>query len=265
MLERMTERRTEMIFDTDAHMSPYRNFDRSINAEELLEIMAKAGIDRSLCWLLPQEVTDVSESNRYIYDSARKYSQLVPFGWANVREGVDKAVRDAEQCISEFGFKGVKLNGAQNEYPIDSLEAMTVIETIARLGGFVAFHIGIDSPDFTNPKRAGVVAARFPEMPVMMVHMGGAGDGTKDCADDVIAVAKEHSNMMLVGSAIRISRVEKAIEELGPERVMFGSDAPFFDAKTCVENYRNMLQKFDAKTAEQVMSGNALKLFGFSG
>lgn len=253
-----------MIFDTDAHMSPYRNFDRAINAEELVEILAKAGIDRSLSWLLPQEVTDVSESNRYIYDSAKKYSQLVPFGWANVKEGKDKAVSDAKQCISEFGFPGVKLNGAQNEYEIDSPEALAVIETIARLGGIVAFHIGIDSPDYTNPIRAGRVAERFPETPIMMVHMGGAGDGTRDCADDVIAVAQKHPNMMLVGSAIRISRVEKAIDILGPTRVMFGSDVPFFDAKTCVENYRTMLKKYDENTASLVLSGNAMRLFGFT-
>ena len=253
-----------MIFDTDAHMSPYRNFDKSINAEELVENMNRAGIDRSLCWLLPQEVTDVSESNRYIYDSAKRFPQLVPFGWANIREGLAKALRDAEQCLDEFGFSGVKLNGAQNEYEIDSPAAMAVCERIAALGGIIAFHIGVDSPDFTNPVRAGRVAERFPSTPIMMVHMGGAGDGSTDRADDVIAVAKKHPNMMLVGSAIKIGRVEKAIVELGPERVMFGSDAPFFDAVASVENYRTMLKKFDETTAERVMSGNAMRLFGLA-
>ncbi len=253
-----------MIFDTDAHMSPYRNFEKSINAEELVENMARAGIDRSLCWLLPQGVTDVTESNRYIYESTRRYSQLVPFGWANIREGTEKAIRDAEQCLGEFGCVGVKLNGAQNEYAIDSAPALAVCERIAALGGVIAFHIGVDSPDFTNPLRAGHVADRFPETPVMMVHMGGAGDGTSDCADAVIAVAKQHPNMMLVGSAIRIGRVEQAIRDLGPDRVMFGSDAPFFDAKKCVEDYRAMLARFDAGTAEKVLSGNAGRLFGMA-
>jgi predicted TIM-barrel fold metal-dependent hydrolase len=96
-----------------------------------------------------------------------------------------------------------------------------------------------------------------------MVHMGGAGDGSKDCSEDVIAVAKRHPNMILVGSAIRIGKVENAIDILGPTRVMFGSDAPFFDAQTCVSNYRTMLKKYDENAANLVFGGNAQQLFGF--
>jgi predicted TIM-barrel fold metal-dependent hydrolase len=70
----------------------------------------------------------------------------MPFGWVNVREGLENAKKDAEQCLSEFGFPGVKLNGAQNEYQIDSPKAMAVIERIAAHDGIVAFHIGVDSP-----------------------------------------------------------------------------------------------------------------------
>ena len=79
------------IFDADTHMSPYRNFEKSINAGEWEARMEKAGIDRALAWLLPQGVTDVSASNAYIYEEAKKNKRILPFGWANVREGIDKA------------------------------------------------------------------------------------------------------------------------------------------------------------------------------
>lgn len=248
-----------MIFDADTHMSPYNNFDRSIDVRQWAELIDKAGVDKALCWLLPQGVDDVSESNRYLYKNSKKYAKMLPFGWANVREGLDKAIFDTRQCIEEFGFAGVKLNGAQNAYNIDGPEAMKVAEQIAKLNGIIAFHIGVDQPDFTNPRRAAYVAKAFPEMPVLMVHMGGAG--SPDCSDLVIEVAKENPNMTLIGSAIDSSKVENAIKELGSNRVMFGSDIPFADLNQCISNYHNMLSAFDEKTAQDVLWNNAVRLF----
>lgn len=248
-----------MIFDADTHMSPYKNFDKSIDAAQWSELIDEAGVDKALCWLLPQGVDDVSESNKYLYENSKKYVKMLPFGWANVREGLDKAIFDARQCVEEFGFVGVKLNGAQNAYNIDGPEAMKVAEEIAKLNGIIAFHIGADEPDFTNPKRAANVARAFPEMPVIMVHMGGAG--SPDCSDLVIEVAKENPNMTLVGSAINASKVGNAIKALGSTRVMFGSDIPFASLSQCISSYHKMLTAFDEKTAQDVLWNNAVNLF----
>ena len=95
--------------------------------------------------------------------------------------------------------------------------------------------------------------------------MGGVGDGTIDYADDVIAAALAHPNMILTGSAIAIGRVEKAIDILGPERVMYGSDAPFSSVTRCLGEYRTMLEKYDENSRDLVMGGNAQRLFGYAG
>lgn len=249
-----------MIFDADTHMSPYRNFDLSIGAKEWEENMIVAGVDKALAWLLPQGVTDVSESNRYLYEQAKINPRILPFGWANVNEGLEKALKDAEQCILEFGFKGVKLNGAQNEYYIDGPDAMAVCKRIASLGGIIAFHIGVDEPNFTDPKRAANVAKECPNTTILMIHMGGAG--TPDRSDEVIAIAKENPNMYLIGSAINASKVANGIRELGPERVLFGTDTPFYSATEVLESYYKMLEEFDEKTKELILFGNAKRLFG---
>lgn len=168
----------------------------------------------------------MSESNRYVYEQSRLYPRFVPFGWANVMEGEEKAIADAKKCLEEFGFVGVKFNGAQNGYPIDSLSALRVCEQIAKRNGIIAFHIGFDEPNLTSPFRAAVVAREFPETPIVMVHMGGASKTRENASRAVIDVAKLCPNMMLVGSAIEAECVKTAIDELGPERVMFGNDAP---------------------------------------
>lgn len=248
-----------MIFDADTHLSPYKNFDRSIDAARWMELIDAAGVDRALCWLLPQGVTDVSESNHYLYENSKKYPKMLPFGWANPREGLEKARAEVRRCLEEYGFPGVKLNGAQNAYPIDSPAAMKLAEEIAGRGGIIAFHIGADAPVFTHPKRAEKVAKAFPATPVLMVHMGGAG--RPDCSDLVINVAQENPNMILVGSAIEVGKVEKAIRSLGGKRVMFGSDLPFASLPECLGNYQRMLSAFPAETARDVLWENAVRLF----
>lgn len=248
-----------MIFDADTHMSPYKNFEGSIDAAQWAVNMDAAGIDRALCWLLPQGVEDVSESNRYLYSSSKKYAKMLPFGWANIREGIDKALFDAQQCIEEFGFCGVKLNGAQNEYPIDSLDAMRVAGEVARLGGILAYHIGADAPDYTSPERAAKVAKAFPGMKILMVHMGGAG--LPDCSEAVIEVAQQNPNMVLIGSAIAPEKVARAIRTLGSERVMFGSDLPFADPGKCLLGYAEMLKGFEKHDADNVLWNTAARVF----
>ncbi|WP_283229980.1 amidohydrolase family protein [Fusibacillus kribbianus] len=248
------------VLDADTHMSPYKNFDGSIGAEQWEKIMEAAGIDKALVWLLPQGVEDVSESNAYIYEASRVNSRMVPFGWANIGEGVEKAKEDARKCLEEYGFCGVKLNGAQNEYYIDSPEAMEVIDVIARLGGMLAFHIGADYPEFTDPRRAAAAASRYPEMPILMVHMGGAGE--PDVSDRVIETAKDYSNMYLIGSAIGVDKVKRAIDLLGADRVLFGSDTPFYNVEKVKAAYLEMLSAYGEETTEKVMGLNAKRLFG---
>ena len=250
-----------MIFDADTHMSPYRNFPDAISAPELNDRLAAAGVDKAVCWLLPQGVDDVSESNRYIYDNCKQMPRFVPFGWANVMEGEDKAVRDAITCLDEYGFRGVKINGAQNYYPIDSLAAMHVCEEIAKRKGVIAFHIGFDEPLMTSPFRAATVASAFPETPILMIHMGGASATEENASRTVIDVAKLCPNMYLIGSAIQAECVKTALDELGAHRVMFGSDVPFRDPLACIRDYDEMLQGADAQTRKQVMYQTAYDLF----
>ena len=249
-----------MIFDCDTHLSPYRNFDGAIDAAGLDDMLASAGIDRSLIWLMPQGVDDVSESNRYVYDSAKQYPRFFPFGWSNVREGLEKALYDAKMCLSDYGFKGVKLNGAQNDYHIDCPEAMKVCEYISKEKGIIAFHIGADFPDNTSAARASNVAKAFPETTILMIHMGGAGE--PDFAREVIDAAKIYKNMMLVGSYVNIEHVKAAIDELGAERVIYGSDAPFSEPIGVLKQYDTMLSGYDQEVKEAVMYKNAFRIFG---
>lgn len=248
-----------MIIDADTHISPIRG-DNRITAEKLVFIMDEAGVDKAVTWLQPE--CNVSESNKYIYESKKRYpDRILGFGWANPKEGVQVAIENVKRCVHDYGFFGVKLNGAQNNFYIDDEElAFPVIEEIAKTGKIIAFHVGADFPDRTHPKRVAKIADKYPENKILMVHMGGAG--TPDLSDEAIKVAKKYPNIYLIGSNISSEPILKAVHTLGANRVCFGSDTPFLFMANEVKRY-NVLLNGEVKDAEKkmIMGGNIAKLF----
>lgn len=78
------------IFDADTHVSPYSNFDKSINACQWEERMERAGVAHAIVWLLPQGVVDVTESNRYIGREAQKTREWFPLAGPIYGKGLKK-------------------------------------------------------------------------------------------------------------------------------------------------------------------------------
>jgi predicted TIM-barrel fold metal-dependent hydrolase len=254
-----------MIIDADTHISPTSEGGISITTDELLRRMDRAGVDKAVVWLQPPYLRHIDAANRYVYEASRAHpDRLLPFGWADPNLGVDKACEMVHRCVEEYGFYGIKLNGAQNNFYIDHPEtSLPVIETIAATGRHIAFHIGTDAYEATHPFRLGKIAAMFPNMHIFMVHIGGVGFA--DLSNAAIEVMQQHPNITGIGSAIRAPHILKAVKTVGAQRVCFGSDTPFELMHVEVAKYRALLQ--DEVTSEEygaIMSDNIRRLFGLS-
>ena len=248
-----------MIVDADVHISPYREGNR-ISAEEAILRMDRSGVARALCWLQPPYRREIAESNAYVHKAARQWpDRIIGFGWANPMLGVQQARDDARRCIEEYGLAGVKLNGAQDGYLIDDPKlALPVIETIAEVGAVLAFHVGADAFENTHPFRVAKIAAAFPRLRILMVHMGGVGHA--DLTRSAIEFAGRHANLFLIGSAARSGAILSAIAALGPRRVCFGSDTPFEPMHVEVARYQALLGDLPEVDRGQVMGRNILRI-----
>lgn len=248
-----------MVFDADIHLSLTEK--NGLTADAALKAMDKAEIDIANIWLQPPYMRDIKDANRYIYESAKKHpDRFHATGWVDPNFGLEAAMEMLNRCICDYGMKSIKFNGAQNVFRIDSEEIFPIYQKIFESGCALAFHIGADFYDFTHPTRALKVAKAYPDMDIMLVHMGGAG--TPDLSDASIDVALECSNVMLTGSAISYLSICNAIRRLGPERVCFGSDAPFAMVHVERAAYEAFLPDItDTKGREAIMYKNALKFY----
>jgi predicted TIM-barrel fold metal-dependent hydrolase len=246
------------IIDADTHIAPTGG---EFTLEEHLKRMERAGVDKTLTWLRPDyRGEEIEGHNRYVYDAMRQYpDKILGFGWADPTVSVEHAKHMVKVCTEEYGLYGVKLNGAQNDYTIDDPQlALPVIDAIAKAGTILAFHIGPDAYERTHPLRARKIALLYPELPILMVHMGMTN---WDMNRAVVEVAQECPNMTLIGSATDDKAILYAIKVLGATRVCFGSDAPFRRPHIVKAMYNALLEDDVTVTeAELVMGGNIARL-----
>jgi uncharacterized protein len=251
-----------MIIDADVHISPTPQGGNSISSDELLRRMDRCGVEKAVTWLQPPYIrSEIDQGNAYVHQAMRQHpDRILGFGWADPNLGVDRAIDDVRRAVEEYGFFGVKLNGAQNDYRIDDPElAMPVIERIAAAGIVLALHVGADAFDQTHPSRVATIARAFPELRILVVHMGGAA--FHDLSAAAITVARDHPNLTLIGSAVRAIPILAAIRTLGAGRVCFGSDTPFELMHVELAKYDALLEgEIPPEEREQVLGGTIARV-----
>lgn len=257
----MVDQKRMPIVDADCHISSHKFDGLAMTADELLANMDRAGVDKALIWLKPPYNKDIEPENQAIFDAYSAHrDRFLGFGWTNPRLGFDYARDTVTKCFEEYGFLGIKFNGAQDDYVIDDESVLPLIEHAAGFGKPIAFHVGIDFPENTHPYRLGRIAQMFPETQFILIHIGGAGFPALDRSS--IEVAKANPNVTLIGSAIHERAIMDAIRAVGPRRVCFGSDMPFFFMHTRLALYRALLRDTAEQDIANIMGGNILRLVG---
>lgn len=254
---------------------------RAMSAEQLVAEMDSCGVDVSLCWQNPAatrycgdrtaDFEALLDSNRYIYESCQSYPQrLVPGGWTDPKAlGVEKAKELVELCVKQFGFSIVKLNPAQNGYPIDSPPVIEVTDLIVSLGATPAFHYGADT-EFTPASGLEALAQRHETHPIIAVHMGGGGAGyveSEQLYHDTRALGLRCPNLHFPLSARRETHTLSDLIAFQAEgepyalNLSCASDAPYGLQAWNFGGYREIFRAARTESMGRTAYPDALRLF----
>jgi predicted TIM-barrel fold metal-dependent hydrolase len=271
---------------------------RPLLSQNLVAKMNQAGVDVALCWQNPavlpygddpdDNAARLTASNERIAKLAQEHPQrVIPAGWTDPKAlGTGNAITLARRCVEDFAMPVVKMNPAQNQYPIDDPMVVAVVDAIVELGAVPAFHFGADTP-YTPATGLERVAQRHPAHPVIGVHMGGGGGHFVEAEPNYQAareIGLRNPNIFYVLSAKRDPHIESALityAAAGPpfdRNLAAGSDAPYGDMVWHFGAFRALFAAlgngrdygdprlaanpslFDATTVARFMGGNLVEL-----
>jgi len=167
----------------------------------------------------------------------------------------EKAVRaEIERCVAR-GFRGLKLEIANNARDA----CMHPLMTAARQHGLVVLQHAWSMTKIrqrrfhTDPEDVATLARRHPDVRIIMAHLTGCGVrgvlAVKDCLNVFVDTS---------GAAPEAGIVEYAVEQLGAERVLYGSDVPIRDFGVAIARITG--SRLDAATKRQILHDNARAL-----
>jgi uncharacterized protein len=175
------------------------------------------------------------------------------FGFARMHPWYgQEAVDWLEHAITELGFKGLKLHPVSTLAHPASEDTKRLIEKAAEHAAPTLFHCG-DEP-MTTPLEIAEVASACPEAVIILGHMGGYLH-----VDEALEVAERYPNIFLETSAMPYpDKIREAVERIGAERVIYGSDGPVCSPRIEVEKVR--LAGLDARAERLVLGENMQRL-----
>ncbi|MDQ0392487.1 amidohydrolase family protein [Labrys monachus] len=147
--------------------------------------------------------------------------RLIPYCAVNPWQ--PDAAAEVRRCVRDWGFKGLKLHPTLNGYHLaDPGLVNPLFEEAGDLGIPIIVHGASDL--YNAPPEFAEMARRFPKVKLLMAHMGFFW-----AVDQAIAYAKELPNLYLETSRAPIFEITTAVRELGPGKVIWGTDSPFVD------------------------------------
>jgi predicted TIM-barrel fold metal-dependent hydrolase len=239
-----------LVIDAHNHIG-----DRHAATQTGAELVAKldvAGVEQAV--ILP--FVEGTIDNDVIDREAKAFpDRLIPFCSVNPWDR-GAAVETIRHCVEDQGMKGIKLHPTLHGYRLSDHGLVDPIFSAARdLGVVVTSHGASDL--YNTPHEFGEMARTFPEVTLWMVHMGFFW-----MVDFAIEMAGRYPNLYLDTSRAPVFEIAQAVREIGPEKVLWGTDSPYVDYEW---EFRKMSRVADSQEAyELVVGGNVARILGIT-
>lgn len=248
-----------MIIDAHVHMGRLNQF--AAEADELVRVADRAGIDRLFVSHFTAITYDMHEGNRAVYEAMQRHpDRFIGYAAIPTPHWGELALAEVKRCVHEYGFRGLKiysqagrLGGYETLFSINRPSMVPLVALAADLGLPMLAHC--------TPEEAVALTAQVPHAKFIMAHTG-CQPGANGDWNKAIQWAKPVPNIYLdlTASTIDTGMVEAAVEAVGAERVIFGSDMPLLDPYVQIAKVRaaNITEAQKAL----ILGGNIARLIG---
>lgn len=165
---------------------------------------------------------------------------------------VQEALRELEYCRKELGFIWVgELCNYMIPFDYKAKEFELLVEQVQKLRMILALHTEGEEMDY--------IASKFPDATIVFAHFGD--DHEYNNIFKRIDLVASNPNYYLDTSGYghdRMGILEYAVNTIGPDRILFGSDFSINDPSTVLARIKNAYISDEEK--QKILSGNLRKL-----
>jgi len=246
------------LYDCHSHHGRYFHFPiLDGDTDGILRGLDAAGIAGTVVTSLQSMVEDPGPGNRAVLEMVRAHPDRF-LGYVTLNPHYrEETLRDLEVYAEAPEFVGAKVHQHISACRSNDRLWDPVYEAAEKRGWILLSHVwGTE-----EVRRCSETLERFPNLILLLGHGGGEHDGYAAA----IGLAKQCPTVYLdpANSQTREGVYEWMVEELGPERIMFGTDIPFLDAMGAAAWVLGA--EIDDEAKRLILGGNLLRLLGDRG
>jgi uncharacterized protein len=229
------------------------------NMPEFVAYLDKCGVRRGVISSArsntAQKPEDYREGNREVAKYAERYKSRFRGACVITPVRIDEALREIEECHRQLGFVWLgEFCNYMTGYKYDTPEWAEVMQLATKLRLVVQIH--------TNTREMQYLADKFPDTTIVFPHFGAARD---DIFERISIVARhKNAHIDVSGSGIeRVGILERAVKEIGSDRVLYGSDFTINEPSGVIARVRNAF--LTAQDRENILYRNVERLIAQAG
>lgn len=244
------------VFDCHGHIGTHPDFPEcKADPASMLEVMDLLNIERLAVTSTLACYSDCPRGNAEV-DAVLRQSPDRFFGYITVNPNPPgEALAELEKWSHFHEPPLIKLHPGLHKYPVHGPHYQPIWKYADDTGAVVLVHTWDSDPN-CGPLLLLPIAQAHPRARILLGHAGVTWRGYLQA----IAAAEAAPNLFLdlAGSQHHRLILEKCVERLGPERILFGSDMPFLEPAMTLAHVLTAHISDDAK--ERILHANFLSL-----
>jgi uncharacterized protein len=226
---------------------------------DLLRSMDSLGINQALACPFKPVSYNLDQANRDLATAIHRYSDRL-LGAARIDPWQPGAAECLCRALETLDLRALYLNPWEEHFRAD-LDLLDPLMDVAQ-AHHVPVLVATGYPWLSEALQVKKLADRWPALPVIMSNGGQINISGLGQADVTLAMRQSSNLYMDTAGVYRQDFIEETATDIGGQRVLFGSGAPYFDQRYEVK--RVLYAKVDFASCQAMQSGNALRILGLS-
>lgn len=258
-----------MIIDVHAHVFPNMLAEKAAvnigkfygirmkyngTVDALLNEGTEAGVNKFVIHSVATTPSQIDSINSFIVRTVQANPDRF-IGFATLHPDSPKLQEQFEWAM-ENGLRGIKLHPDFQRFDIDEEKAMPIYK-MAEGRCPVIIHMGDERTQYSKGEKLYKVLQRFEALDVIGAHFGGYSEWAESAA--YLSLSNLYVDTSSSMFKLRPDQVRKLIDIYTPQKVLFGTDYPMWNARDELD----FLSRVDISDEERelILHGNAERLF----